>query len=220
MDGLGSTLIIILAIVVLAIVQRARRRSQRDQRRASSRPEHRAPTASGAPEPTDINTTGRSQTGAREPFDAADFVTEVTPPEVVEGPAYVVDGDTVVVKKTQIRLYGIDAPEMNHPYGQKAKWALVRLCKGSKVRAEILDRDAHGRTVARCYLPDGRDLSAEMVKQGLAIDWPKFSNGAYALLEVPDARKKMWLADARQKGRMHAWEAFDARRSSKGVKDS
>jgi endonuclease YncB( thermonuclease family) len=52
--------------------------------------------------------------------------------------------------------------------------------------------------VARCYLPDDRDLSAEMVKQGLAIDGSKFSGGKYRSLERPDARRKLWLADARE----------------------
>ncbi len=132
---------------------------------------------------------------------------------VLRGSAYVVDGDTIVIQKTQIRLFGVDAPEMNHPYGKKAKWALVALCKGQSLRAEVTDVDAHGRTVARCYLPDGRDLSAEMVKQGLAIDWPKFSGGLYRPMEVPDARKKLWLADARQKGRMHVWEQFEAKQT-------
>lgn len=131
---------------------------------------------------------------------------------VVCGPAYVIDGDSIVVKKTQIRLFGVDAPEMNHPYGKKAKWALVALCKGQQVHAEIVEQDAHGRTVAKCHLPDGRDLSAEMVKLGLAIDWAKFSGGIYRALEVSDARKKMWLADARQKGHMHVWDKFEATR--------
>lgn len=130
--------------------------------------------------------------------------------QIIKGPAYVIDGDTIKIKQTQIRLFGIDAPEMNHPYGKKAKWAMVALCKGQTVRAEITQKDTHGRTVARCFLPDGRDLSAELVKQGLAIDWPKFSGGVYRDIETPDARKKMWLADARQKGRMHVWEKFDA----------
>ncbi|MFK7745505.1 MAG: thermonuclease family protein [Roseobacter sp.] len=131
----------------------------------------------------------------------------------VEGSAYVTDGDTIVIKKTQIRLFGIDAPELNHPYGQKAKWAMVKLCKGQKIRAEITEKDAYGRTVARCYLPDGRDLSAELVKQGLAIDWPKFSGGVYRDMEVPNARKKMWLAAARQRGHMHVWKKFEASQS-------
>ena len=126
-----------------------------------------------------------------------------------------IDGDTLVVQKTRIRLFGIDAPELNHPYGKQAKWALVALCDGQAVRAEVTENDCHGRTVARCFLRDGRDLSEEMVKLGLAIDWPKFSGGVYRPLESPDARKKMWLADARQKGRMHVWEEFEARRDTR-----
>lgn len=150
-----------------------------------------------------------------EAFDAA-TAHPVKLPRVLEGPAYVTDGDTITVQKTQVRLFGIDAPELNHPYGKKAKWAMVHLCKGHRIRVEITDEDEYGRTVGKCFLPDGRDLSAELVKQGLAIDWPKFSGGKYSHLEVAGIRKKLWLADARQKGRMHVWEMFDARRKSKG----
>ncbi len=137
---------------------------------------------------------------------------------ILKGLAYVVDGDTVIIKKTQVRLFGVDAPEINHPYGKKAKWALVSLCKGQTVQAEIIEQDDHGRTVAHCSLPDGRDLSAEMVKLGLAIDWPKFSGGKYRALEVPDARKKLWLADARQKGRLHVWRQFEAKQNNRTAK--
>ncbi len=149
-----------------------------------------------------------------EPF----FNTKSTTPQpskpAVRGFAYVVDGDTLIIQKIQIRLFGIDAPEINHPYGIKSKWALFSLCKGQTVRAEFIGNDAYGRTVARCCLPDGRDLSAEMVKLGLAIDWPKFSNGKYRSLEMPDARKKLWLADARQNGRMHVWEQFETKQKA------
>jgi endonuclease YncB( thermonuclease family) len=132
-------------------------------------------------------------------------------PLVITGRAYVTDGDTIKIKNTQIRLFGIDAPELNHPYGRIAKSALIKLCMGSDIRAEITETDHYGRTVAQCYLPDGRNLSAEMVKKGLAIDWPKFSGGKFRNLETTDARKKLFLADARQKGRMHVWDKFEAR---------
>lgn len=131
---------------------------------------------------------------------------------VLTGRAYVVDGDTLTIQNTQVRLFGIDAPELDHPYGKNAKGALLSLCKGYDVRAEIITQDAHGRTVARCSLADGRDLSAEMVKLGLAIDWAKFSNGAYRSLELPGVRKKLWLADARQRGRMDVWEKYAAKK--------
>lgn len=160
------------------------------------------------------STTSRKHTPARhQPFDA----NTGTPPHakaVVQGSAYVVDGDTIVIRKTQIRLFGIDAPEIDHPFGKKAKWALVSLCKGQTVRAEVDEQDAHGRLVAHCYLQDGRNLSSEMVKLSLAIDWPKFSGGEYRSLEVPGVRKKLWLADARQKGRMHVWKQFEAKKNT------
>lgn len=118
------------------------------------------------------------------------------------GRAWVVDGDTIDIVGTRIRLAGIDAPELEHPYGKSAKWLLVNLCKGQEVRA-VFDGDlSHERTVATCYLPDGRDLSAEMVKAGLAIDWPKFSKGKYRCLEPEGVRKRLWRCDARQRGRM------------------
>jgi micrococcal nuclease len=130
--------------------------------------------------------------------------TQIRIVEVLEqrGPAWVIDGDTLDIRGMRIRLAGVDAPEMDQPYGKTAKWALVKLCKGQEIRA-VFDGDlSHDRTVATCYLPDGRDLSAEMVKAGLAIDWPKFSRGKYAGLEPAGIRKKLWRCDARQKGRM------------------
>ncbi|MFC4217165.1 thermonuclease family protein [Pseudophaeobacter arcticus] len=155
------------------------------------------------------------QSRAPKRVDAFDATTShsVTLPRVLEGRAYVTDGDTITIQKTQVRLYGIDAPELHHPYGKKAKWAMVHLCKGHRIRAEITDEDEYGRTVAKCFLPDGRDLSEELVKQGLAIDWPKFSGGNYSNLEVAGIRKKLWLADARQKGRIDVLEKFDARKN-------
>lgn len=139
-------------------------------------------------------------------------------PAKIQGRARIVDGDTIVIGSTQIRLFGIDAPEISHPHGNNAKWALVALCKGHLVTADVRARDIHGRTVAQCRLPDGRDLSAEMVRLGMALDWPKFSGGLYTELEQAGVRKKLWLADARQKGRMHVWVQFEARQLANKAK--
>lgn len=134
------------------------------------------------------------------------------PDRVISGKAYVTDGDGLRMKREEIRLFGVDAPEFRHPLGKKAKWALFQLTKGQTVRAEVTGQDDHGRTVARCFLADGRDLSAEMVKQGLALDWPKYSGGIYKQFEPEGVRKRLWLADARQKGRMHVWDAYETKR--------
>lgn len=55
--------------------------------------------------------------------------------------------------------------------------------------------EAYGRVVVRSNLPDGRDLSAEVVKQCLAIEWLKLAGGVYRNLEVPDVLKNLWLTD-------------------------
>ncbi|MBL4726824.1 MAG: thermonuclease family protein [Rhizobiaceae bacterium] len=190
-------LLLFLGIVVLAFASKRNRRKK--NRRIHTR-SHRKDARVGL-----------------QPFDAKSSKPQTRKP-VLKGRVHVVDGDTLVIQKTQIRLFGVDAPEINHPYGKKAKWALVSLCKGQIVQAETTDQDDHGRTVARCYLQDGRDLSAEMVKLGLAIDWPKFSGGKYRALELPDVRKKLWLADARQKGRMHVWKKFESNQNSRTSK--
>ncbi len=132
----------------------------------------------------------------------AHSVTTDTHRVTIKGQCYVVDGDTIVIGDASIRLAGIDAPELDHPYGKNAKWALINLCKGQTVKAVLEGAMSHDRTVATCYLPDGRDLSEEMVKLGLAVDWPKFSGGKYRQFELPDIRRKLWRCDARQKGRM------------------
>jgi len=124
-----------------------------------------------------------------------------TPTNPLVGPCYVIDGDTISIRSVRIRLWGIDAPEMDHPWGKKSKWALVQLTRNQNIRAVFDGSASHDRAVAKCYLPDGTDLSAELVKQGLALDWPKFSGGAYAKLEPTGVRKKLWRADARMKGR-------------------
>lgn len=118
------------------------------------------------------------------------------------GRCWVIDGDTIDIDGVRLRLAGIDAPELDHPYGNQAKWALVKLCKGQVITARILPELSYDRVVAQCFLPDGRDLAAELVRAGLALDWPKFSGGRYRHLETPDARRRLWRADARQKGRL------------------
>lgn len=117
------------------------------------------------------------------------------------GHAYVVDGDTIIINKTRIRIAGIDAPELDHPWGRNAKWAVVALCKGQQVTAHLDGALSHDRVVATCYLPDGRDIAMELVKQGLAIDWPKYSGGKYRAYEVDGVRKRLWRAHQRQLGR-------------------
>ncbi len=120
----------------------------------------------------------------------------------IDGRCYVIDGDTIVINKIHIRLFGVDAPEMDQPYGKKAKWALIALTKGKTVTANLFPERSYDRVVGHCVLDDGTDLSEELVKQGLALDWPRFSNGTYAEFEPAGVRKKLWRVAAKQKGKL------------------
>ena len=95
-----------------------------------------------------------------------------------------------------------DAPELDQPYGKNAKWAMVRLTKGQVVTANLFSDSSYDRVVGHCVLEDGTDLSEELVKQGLALDWPKFSGGAYTEFEPEGVRKKLWRVAAKHKGRL------------------
>ncbi len=109
----------------------------------------------------------------------------------LQGKAYIIDGDTIRIGKTKIRLAGIDAPEIDMPYGQKSKWAMVAICKGQVITAELDGERSYDRLVGTCYLPDGRDIGAEIIKEGLALDLPHFSDGKYRQFEPEGARRRL-----------------------------
>ena len=136
------------------------------------------------------NRGGETPPGAkRGPWTAA--AQKPLPRRVLRGRAYVIDGDTIAIKRVKLRLAGIDAPELDMPYGQKSKWAMVNICKGNEVTAVLNGETSYDRVVAKCYLPDGRDIGAELVKRGLALDLPHFSGGAYRCFEPNGARRKL-----------------------------
>ena len=155
------------------------------------------------PAPPPPRSSQRQRARATPPPSRAVRPSPITDKHTLSGKCYVIDGDTIVVAKTRIRLAGIDAPELDHPWGQKSKSAVISMCLGQTITVKITGEPSYDRVVARCFLPDGRDIAAELVKAGLAIDWPKFSGGRYRDLEPEGIRKKLWRADAKQRGRLH-----------------
>jgi len=100
----------------------------------------------------------------------------------------VVDGDTLYVGRLKYRLCGIDAPERDQPGYREATNYLRKLVKGKSIKCTPVDQGtpcdgrskarSYDRIVAQCFV-DGKDLAAEMVKAGHAMDWPKFSGEYY-----------------------------------------
>jgi hypothetical protein len=110
------------------------------------------------------------QTVQQSPWEPLRQVEERTGQQIIRGHCWVIDDDTIVINKIHIRLAGIDAPEIDHPYGQNAKRVLMNLCRGQVITAVTDGSTSYERAVATCTLEDGRDLSAEMVSAGLALD--------------------------------------------------
>lgn len=142
---------------------------------------------------------------ASAPIDALKSIipAHLQPGKSIRGRCFVIDGDTIIISGTHIRLTGIDAPELGDPYGKIAKYALTKLCKGQSITATIGEGMTYDRVVAKCVLPDGTDLSAEMVQSGLALDWAKYSGGEYRYLEPHGVRKKLWRVALKQNGRLN-----------------
>ncbi len=91
----------------------------------------------------------------------------------------VTDGDTIVMAKqdtqaVKIRLADIDAPEHDQPYGQEATIALKKLLDGCEVHFMPVAIDHYGRQVA-LITACGRNVNAEMVRQGLAWVYTRYN---------------------------------------------
>jgi len=97
----------------------------------------------------------------------------------LNGAAVVVDGDSLEIGKTRIRLEGIDAPELEQtcadpkgqtwPCGRSASRAVRTHLQGHDVRCEPKGLDQFKRVLAVCFLSDGSDLNAWIVRQGWAL---------------------------------------------------
>lgn len=91
------------------------------------------------------------------------------------------DGDTFTLKgqSRRIRVWGLDAPEWDHAGGSAATATMSGLIAGQTLRCQVLDMDRYGRFVAQCFLPDGRDVAAEMIRAGAATEYCRYSRGYY-----------------------------------------
>lgn len=89
------------------------------------------------------------------------------------------DGDTILRGPDRIRIWGIDAPELQDKGGRESRDFLKALVEGKPLACDLINRDHYGRRVAQCFLPDGRDLACEMIKAGQAKEWTRYSGGAY-----------------------------------------
>jgi endonuclease YncB( thermonuclease family) len=113
------------------------------------------------------------------------------------------DGDTIRIlkdnKEVRVRLAGIDCPEKRQPFGTQAKNFTSEKAFGKNVKLNIVQQsDRYGRVVADIILPDGTNLSEELVKAGLAWHYKHFSKSqvlADLEKEARENKRGLW-ADA------------------------
>jgi endonuclease YncB( thermonuclease family) len=113
----------------------------------------------------------------------------------------IVDGDTVYLGTTRLRLVGIDAPESDQlcldagakvvTCGLEAKNRLSSYSAGRSWTRTVSGGDPYGRSVATCFIGQ-EDVSSWLVRNGLALAYRQYSL-AYVRDEEPaPIRRGMW----------------------------
>jgi endonuclease YncB( thermonuclease family) len=119
----------------------------------------------------------------------------------IRGFARVVDGDSLVVDGTPVRLKGIDAPELRQTCrrgaedwrcGESAKSYLRELLAGQQIACSRSGSDRNGRILAYCRAGGARDVGAQLVREGWAVAY----DATYAAeeSEAKRARRGLWAS--------------------------
>jgi endonuclease YncB( thermonuclease family) len=103
----------------------------------------------------------------------------------VSGTPRIVDGDTVEIGQTKMRLVGIDAPETDQIClnANREKWAcgiaardeLIRHSNEQLWECTTIGTDRYGRSLANCFI-EGEDVSKWMVRSGWALSFVRYSH--------------------------------------------
>ena len=124
--------------------------------------------------------------------------------EEITGPAQIIDGDSIRIADTEIRLHGIDAPEGKQMCRLKGKdWAcgkaatetLSFLLIDHPIRCAWIDRDRYERALATCFRKD-TNLNDMMVGVGMALAYRQYSD-TYVVQEkaARAANRGLWEAE-------------------------
>jgi micrococcal nuclease len=112
------------------------------------------------------------------------------------------DGMRVATPKgeVEIRMFGVDAPELGQRYGHAAMRWLCCHARGREFDQRQMARDRYGRCVVDLVGLDGRRLSVRLLQAGMAWWYRRYARDDN---ELADAEKK---ARADRRG---LWQDFD-----------
>lgn len=129
------------------------------------------------------------------------------------------DGDSLVVQRydvkrtSEIRMAGIDAPELAQPWGIQSRSALRRLTLGKDVRVEVTDRDRYGRLVGRVWQGKAY-VNAAMTRSGDAWAFDRYLPDKAIRAGHEEAqrnRRGLWALPAAQRIPPASWRALHPR---------
>lgn len=115
----------------------------------------------------------------------------------ISGTAYALDGDSLSIDERDIRLVGIDAPELfqecqrgggAYPCGRVARDRLAQVVRGNTVRCRIVAIDRYGRALGECHVGDDF-INQRMVAEGWAVAYRRFEAEE---AEARRQRKGIW----------------------------
>lgn len=109
------------------------------------------------------------------------FVLEGWTQTYIEGKVIrVADGDTFTIidrynKKTKVRFFGIDCPEVGQDYYRTAKNFTALHTLDKIIRIEVKNKDRYGRVVGIVRSEKYTDFSLMLLQAGLAWNYPQYS---------------------------------------------
>ena len=97
----------------------------------------------------------------------------------------VYDGNTITLvenqEKVKIRLYGLDAPELNQNFGKEAREYLLNLCPlHSQAKVKIINKDKYKRVVGIVYC-NTVNVNEKLVENGFAWAYREYSSNYISL---------------------------------------
>ncbi len=115
------------------------------------------------------------------------------------------DGDTLHIesinkKKIKVRLAGIDAPELNQPFGKNSKKILTNFLN-KNIKLRVLSKDRYKRTIGIIYY-NNHDINYHILKSGAAWAYKKY------LYQLPISVKKKYqsLEALSRKNKIGLWK--------------
>ena len=130
-----------------------------------------------------------------------DIYTSSPTKKMLDGVTRVIDGDTINLflfnsaNIVRSRLNGIDCPEKGQPFYEEATNYTSDLCFHKLVGVIKYDKDKYDRLIVDIILPDGRNLSEELVRAGFAW-WYRLYSDDLILKQLENeariARRGLW----------------------------